>query len=899
MGVTIENGVTSIGEHAFYGCDGIMNVSISDSVVSIGERAFAETGYHNDEKNRTDGILYIGNFLIDADKYMIGECTIKQGTTVIADNAFRSCNRISSLVIPDSVIAVGKNAFEHCVGLTSVIIGKGVTSIPNGTFANCYGLKSIVIPATVKSIGAHAFNSCGGLQSVTLSDGLTSIGEYAFAFCFDLTSVTIPRSVVEMGSEAFGGTDIAVMYCQASSKPSGWTDGWISSENPIIWDCDNNDKDADGFVYAELDGIRYCLKDGVARVYRHGRNITTANIPSDVSYGGKTYDVKTISDRAFYGCEHLQSVSIPNSVTTIGERAFVHCDGLTSVIIPNSVTVIGAYAFDYCSGLASVTLPVGLTDIGEGAFGYCVGLTSIIIPSAVKNIGGYAFYECSGLTVYCEAASAASGWESDWNISDCPVVWNCKNNDKDAAGNMYASLDGVRYLLKNGVATVTVQPRNITIADIPAAITYNGATYSVTNIVDKAFYRCESLTVVNIPDSVASIGIEAFSGCESLASITMGKSVTSIGEYAFYECRSLTSMTLPSGVTRIGRYAFDECSILILYCEATSAPSGWHASFNSTDCPIVWDCKNNEKDKDGFMYAELDGIRYSLKDGSASVIRQSMFIKTAIMPAEVSYKGATYAVTRIADHAFSGCQYLQSVSVPSSVTVVGYCAFNGCDSLQHTLYGNALYIGNESNPYYVLLSSVDGDIASCTIHDDTRIICAAAFSFCHNLKSVTIPKSVTYIGDGAFRGCQLKNITAESGNTRYISSGNCLIDTVTDTLIYACADGAIPSDGSVTVIGEYAFHNYNSLIEIILPDGVTHIAAHAFEYCADLASVDLPNSVEFIGEFAFSGCMKLTSITYQGTKSQWSKIQKHENFCDGNVKTIVCTDGVISLNQRL
>ena len=141
------------------------------------------------------------------------------------------------------------------------------------------------------------------------------------------------------------------------------------------------------------------------------RGLTTANIPSSVTYNGTTYSVTSIGDYAFYGCSGLTSATIGNSVTSIGYCAFAYCSGLTSVSIPNSVTSIGDGAFYGCSGLASVTIPNLVTSIGATAFADCTGLTSVTIPNSVTEIGHRAFQGCSGLTSVTIGNLVASiGW---------------------------------------------------------------------------------------------------------------------------------------------------------------------------------------------------------------------------------------------------------------------------------------------------------------------------------------------------------------------------------------------------------------------------------------------------------------------------------------------------------
>ena len=169
----------------------------------------------------------------------------------------------------------------------------------------------------------------------------------------------------------------------------------------------------------------------------------------------------------------------------------------------------------------------------------------------------------------------------------------------------------------------------------------------------------------------------------------------------------------------------------------------------------------------------------------------------------------------------------------------------------------------------------DADIVIPSTYDGLPVtsIGSSAFEDCSSLTSVVIGDSVTSIGDRAFFICSsLTSITVESGNSVYHSNGNCVIETSTKTLILGCKNSVIPSDGSVTSIGYYAFYN-----------------------CSSLTSIEIPDSVTSIGYSAFSGCRSLTSINFNGTKAQWNAITKPSfwNSSTGNY-TIYCTDGNIS-----
>ena len=304
--------------------------------------------------------------------------------------------------------------------------------------------------------------------------------------------------------------------------------------------------------------------------------------------------------------------------------------------------------------------------------------------------------------------------------------------------------------------------------------------------------------IVRIPYGVTSIGYRAFSGCSSLTEIVISNSVTSIGDWAFYNCSSLTEIVIPGSVTSIGNYAFE------------------------------------------------------------------------------------------------GCSSLTEIVIPNGVTSIESNAFKGCSSLKYNTYDNALYLGNDNNPYLALVKVKKPSITSCIIHKDTRFICYCAFSDCSSLTKIVIPNGVTSIGGSAFSKCS------------------------------SLTEIVIPD--SVTSIGGYAFNSCSSLTEIVIPNGVTSIGSfafykcsslkyniydnalylgndnnpyfalvkdknrsiksciihkdtrlichYAFSTCSSLTEIVIPNSVTSIGNYAFDGCKKLESIQFLGSESQWAEISK-------------------------
>ena len=200
--VTIGNNVTNIGSSAFNWCNNLTDITIPDSVTTIGPSAFSNTAYYNDKSNWDKGVLYLSNCLIDTNDDLT-DYTIKDGTRIIANNAFYNCTSLTSVTIPNSVESIGDNAFQNCSSLTSATIGNNVTSIGSSAFFGCSKLKKIEIPDSVTYIGSKAFDGTAFYNTVkNWEDGVLYCGNHLISAKSDVTKITVKASTVSIAAGA-------------------------------------------------------------------------------------------------------------------------------------------------------------------------------------------------------------------------------------------------------------------------------------------------------------------------------------------------------------------------------------------------------------------------------------------------------------------------------------------------------------------------------------------------------------------------------------------------------------------------------------------------------------------------------------------------------------------------
>ena len=460
-------------------------------------------------------------------------------------------------------------------------------------------------------------------------------------------------------------------------------------------------------------------------------------------------------------------------------------------------------------------------------------------------------------------------------------------------GDLYYYLD-----VANQTAEVTSQLSwssdnysGLTAATIPASVTYNSVSYSVTSIGNCAFQFCTGLTSVTIPNSVTSIGEGAFGDCTGLTSVTIPNSVTSIGERAFYGCSGLTSVTIPNSVTSIGDKAFSLVANIVYSGSATGLPWGARSINGYVDGYLVY----SDETKTNLLACS------SAATGDITIPNSVTSIGDYAFHGCSSLTSVTIgnSVTSIGDYAFAYCSILTSVTIPNSVTSIGDYAFLGCSSLTSvTIPNSVISIGSQAFSGCSSLTSLEipnsvtsiGDYAfngcsgltSVTIGDSVKSIGYAAFYDCTGLTSVTIPNSVTSIEAEDFRGCTgLTSMEAPAGfyDIPEVEWPNC-----TKILNHVIVNGGELTENALlfinrsyktlrtldvsgatnTEFADEAFKGYYNLTELKLPAGLQKVSYMMVAGCKNLQSIEIPESVEEIEQSAFEDCRSIQTITFGG-----------------------------------
>ena len=869
----------------------------------------------------------------------VTKVTLGPSVTTLLDMAFSDGRKLTQVIMSDNLTDIRQNAFAG-TGITSFTVPAGVTQLSEfGIFQNCYSLKELNVHANVTYIYSSIFRMCTALETINVAsdnqryyvadgclidrdnkiliratqgatlptDGsITRIGSYAFSGDDTLVSVTFPNTVTEIQGNVFDGcNNLATVHIPASVikiNSSAFNNCQVAS---ITIDERNPN-------YYMGTG---CMIDRVNKTLMIG--FAGCVIPDDGS-------VTTIGRYAFNGCHGLTSLYIPESVTSIGYAAFEGCSNLESINIPSGVTVIEDWTFAQCQKLTSIVIPEGVTRIGSEAFYNCIALTEIIIPGTVVTINAWAFERCISLV-------SVKLSEGVTEVYDC-AFWGCENleavtlpaslttlsanafqncdslttiryagNEEQFAALGYTAPDGVTVVYGYGNHVIeALAAKDATCGEDGNIACYtctkcgeyfSDADGKVSLLKSQVILKATGHTLVD--GACTSCGATEF---ESTAGLEFqlnddGQSYTLINGRNCREANVIIDLYQGLPVTAISDWAFEQNR----YVETVTL--GNHVT---TICNgAFYGCQN-------LRSISLNQVTYL----SGNVFYNCSSLESVVIPE---------GVTDLHNEVLGYCTSLKGVTIPASVTYIDPWAFYGSGSLETITVA-------EGNEYcYVAGNSLitkDGMLVRGTnttvIPTDGTVTCigVVAFAGCETLTSLVIPEGILEIGDrvfentgltsihlpasiqyvtgNAFAGSNIKDITIAKDHPSLIVVNGNVINTDTKTLVIG-RNGDIPTDGSVTAIGDHAFANNANLTSIVIPDAVTYISSHAFANCSNLTSVKLPDGLTEISSGMFINCCNLTAITLPEGLSyigSWAF-----NGCN-NLQSIVIPSTVTTIDYR-
>ena len=582
--------VKQIKDRAFSSCESLVSIKISQNIDTIGEGVLLYCDSLQsivvDSKNKTYDSRDNCNAIIETKSnvliYGCNNSIIPTGVTRIGDKAFCSCTDIDSIVIPSSVTTIGESAFQWCHSLRKIDMSENVTNIGNYAFASCWKLKSISLPSNLTQLSDGVFKWCDSLCEINIPDNITKIGRAAFYKCYSLKSINIPSAVVSIESDAFDGC-----YFLSNKFINHST---LNATENNYWGATIGDEEYEGLI----------IKDKIVIGCR--QNVTSANIPNHIiKIKTKAFNqcvklksvyipnsVKDIDTDAFVSCYSLSDLKVDNSNTTYDSRN--NCNaiiesvsnrlilGCQSTIIPNDVTIIGRKAFCSCPKLSSILLPNSITTIEDSAFYECTALDSITIPKNTTMIGQSAFSFCKSLQYILWNAKKCNDF---FNQYYSPFVYDVFDAERNNHIKSFVFGDDVEYI----PAYLCYGMNNLTTLTIPK---------NIKSIGEKAFVGCTSLSSIvwNVKNCQDCFSISPFNDSKNIiSSFTFGNNVEHIPALLCSGMNSLSSIEIPHSVTSIGDYAFNDCNNLHhIYCYAPEPPIAEENVFTNYNVNLYVPC---------------------------------------------------------------------------------------------------------------------------------------------------------------------------------------------------------------------------------------------------------------------------------------------------------------------
>ena len=844
---------SKISKEAFYECSSLKKIIYTDDinnieVPSVGLVLVIKTG-----------VTELGDGAFK-ECVNLSEVHLSETITSIGRETFKDCSSLKIINIPESILEIKTNAFANCglIEYTEYNNGYYFGNEDNNYLVFVGFINettSLSLHSNTKIVLEKALNKYTNFSNIVIQEGITYIGSENFSSREVVNKIVLPSTIVSIGEDAF---DIAIEYlyydgtiedwCNITfsnylSNPTGYEGFYILNSNGNI---SYNGKKYSQFTDIEIPNTITKIGDYQFASYSALENIT---IPSSVV---------NIGLGAFSGCQSLKTVKIEGEgLLNIDEYAFEYCYELREINIPNSVETIGYNIFHCCESFSYLSLPfIGERADGNGAtnfgfiFGYengsdhnsyMPGIGVLEITGDINVVHKQAFVRCSinqlifsgkvrefESVVFVDAHISSLSIPNTVTFLDISNFYDSNYVWGSLANPAYISINDFYY---NGDITDLVRLsdktafrfnpfRNVYILDENGTVEYRNEKYSkltdiiipddMTRIDDRQFYNWYNVKRVYIPKSVKAIYSDAFYGIESLSAVYYGGTLADwceiyiaenanpliyanflylldengSVEYNGQKYSELKDIIIPEEVTKIGNYQFEGLyyvNNVIIHDSVTFIGKGAfkNTNINKLRIPFIGASNTSEYNYFGYIF-DCDNDKKS--SGYVSV-----------RTVELSDR-----IIEIPDFAFYGCNSINTMIMPKSVTKIGSSAFD-CNI-------RILYYGG-------------------TLEDWCNVTLESA-------KSSPIGAEKFYV----------INPNSNSEEDKYISLENIVLD------------------GSIPKINNYTFANHQSLESLVILEGVTEIGEYVFYNCKSLTSIELPNSLKNIYEYTFKGCSNLKYV---------------------------------------
>lgn len=545
--VSIPDGITNIGNRAFYLCTNLTGVVIPNNVSQLGGEAFSEC-------------------------YRLSSLTLGNGMKSIGESSFHNCTNLLNAVVPDATTNIGDSAFSGCASMTDLAIGIGLKNINRFAFKGCSALKNVSIPNNVTNIGTEAFSYCDSLRNVSIGSGVKMIENYAFFDCGSLTNASIGGAVSKIGISAFASTALIGVTIPGS----------VTS--------------IDGMAFADCTYLKnVVIPDNVTtlgfQAFQRCTGLTNLSIGAGIA---------VITNMVFESCSSLKNVTIPDGIRYIDQGAFSSCSSLTNVSVGTGVTNIGMSAFSGCAPLRGVYFSGNAPSAGANLFDGCTNIVYRLAsatgwPTVPNTWAGRptALWSTTTLSINPTSTNlsnaAASGKTIDITAN---VAWTAVSNVSWIAITAGASGSS------NGTVTFSATTNSGTTARTGGVVVAGGGlsqTCVVTQAASPASLTINP-TITNLTSAawsgrtIAVTGNVSWTAATNVSwlAVTSGGTGTGNGAVVF-------SVATNSATSRTGRIVVAgggislTCTVIQAGVSVPSAPTGVTASENfSNHIRISW-----------------------------------------------------------------------------------------------------------------------------------------------------------------------------------------------------------------------------------------------------------------------------------------------------------------------